>query len=167
LKQGWWGSNSPVAGIRPGSPSCLDELNFAWSATWGQAAAPENLSPCPLSTCAVQRRRLSSGCKPHPANSLPPEAIGAVMEVTKWLKPSISVSRIGDSASVQAATRVNTVQTSKRTMCGPTWPSYRGRLIRLGERAKIYAQPPHRGSGGSMYTRKARATRETPWRDQG
>ena len=31
---------------------------------------------------------LSSGCK---------------LEVTKWLKPSISVSRIGDSASVQAA----------------------------------------------------------------
>ena len=26
------------------------------------------------------------------------------MEETKWLKPSISVSRIGDSASVQAAT---------------------------------------------------------------
>ena len=58
------------------------------------------------------------------------------MEVTKWLKPSDSVSRIGDSASVQAATRVNAVQTSKRTMCGPTWQSYRGRLIRLGERAK-------------------------------
>jgi hypothetical protein len=38
---------------------------------------------------------------------LQPEAIGAVMEETKWLKPSISVSRIGDSASVQAATRVN------------------------------------------------------------
>jgi hypothetical protein len=32
--------------------------------------------------------------------SLQPEAIGAVMEVTKWLKPSISVSRIGGSASV-------------------------------------------------------------------
>ena len=47
---------------------------------------------------------LSSGCKAHPANSLPPEAIGAVMEVTKWLKPSIGVSRFGDSASVQAAT---------------------------------------------------------------
>ena len=27
------------------------------------------------------------------------------MEETKWLKPSISVSRIGDSASVQAAHR--------------------------------------------------------------
>jgi hypothetical protein len=32
------------------------------------------------------------------------------MEVTKWLKPSISVSRIGDSASVQAATRANVEQ---------------------------------------------------------
>ena len=32
------------------------------------------------------------------------------MEVTKWLKPSDSVSRIGDRASVQAATRVNAEQ---------------------------------------------------------
>jgi hypothetical protein len=58
------------------------------------------------------------------------------MEVTKWLKPSDSVSRTGDSASVQAATQVNAVQTSKRTSCVPTWPSYRGRLIRLDDRAK-------------------------------
>jgi hypothetical protein len=29
------------------------------------------------------------------------------MEETKWLKPSISVSRIGDSASVQAERRVS------------------------------------------------------------
>src|SRR6266478_1259985 len=55
------------------------------------------------------------------------------MEVTKWLKPSISVSRIGDSASVQAATRVNAEQASKRTMCGPTRLPYRGRLKWLGE----------------------------------
>ena len=34
------------------------------------------------------------------------------MEVTKWLKPSVSVSRIGDSASVQAVTRVNAEQAS-------------------------------------------------------
>jgi hypothetical protein len=58
------------------------------------------------------------------------------MEVTKWLKPSVSVSRIGDSASVQAVTRVNAEQTSKRTMRRPTRQPYRGRLIRLGERAK-------------------------------
>ena len=63
---------------------------------------------------------------------LQPEAIGAVTEVTKWLKPSISVSRIGDSASVQAATRVNAEQASKRTMRRPTRQPYRGRLIRLG-----------------------------------
>src|SRR5207302_10674795 len=29
-----------------------------------------------------------------------------------------------------------------------------------------YAQPLHRGSGGSMYTRKAHATREAPMRDR-
>jgi hypothetical protein len=32
------------------------------------------------------------------------------MEVTKWLKPSESASRIGDGASVQAVTRVNAEQ---------------------------------------------------------
>ena len=45
-------------------------------------------------TTAIGVRRdkaaLSSGCKAHPAISLQPEAIGAVMEVTKWLKPSNS-----------------------------------------------------------------------------
>jgi len=55
------------------------------------------------------------------------------MEVTKWLKPSISVSQIGDSASVQAVTRVNAEQTSKRTMRRPTRPLFRGRLIHLDE----------------------------------
>ena len=85
-----------------------------------------------MSAVGVRRgtAALSSGCKAHPANSLPPEAIGAVMEVTKWLKPSMSVSRIGDSASGQAATRVNAEQASKRTMHRPTRQPYRGRLIR-------------------------------------
>ena len=67
------------------------------------------------------------------------------MEVTKWLKPSESVSRIGDSASVQAVTRVNAEQTSKRTMRRPTRQPFRGRLKRLGERAKQNAQPLRRG----------------------
>jgi len=30
-----------------------------------------------------------SGCESHPAMLLQPEAIGAVMEVTKWLKPLV------------------------------------------------------------------------------
>jgi len=54
-----------------------------------------------------------------PGDSLQPEATGAGMEVTKCLKPSDSGHQ-GDCASVQAATRVNAEQTSKRTMCRPT-----------------------------------------------
>jgi hypothetical protein len=30
-----------------------------------------------------------SGCESHPANLLQPEAIGAVMEVTRWLEPLV------------------------------------------------------------------------------
>src|SRR5882724_10913158 len=87
---------------------------------------------CPFRVCAVQRRRFPVGASPT-RQPLEPEAIGAVMEVTKWLKPSISASRIGDGASVQAATRVNAEQSSKRTMRRSTRQPYRGRLIRLDE----------------------------------
>jgi hypothetical protein len=61
------------------------------------------------------------------------------MEETKWLKPSDSVPRIGGSASVQAVTRVNAEQASKRTMCRPTRRPYRGRLTRLGRMSKAVA----------------------------
>ena len=67
------------------------------------------------------------------------------MEVTKWLKPSISVSRIGDSASVQAVTRVNAEQASKRTMRRPTRQPFRGRLTRLGDMSE--ADTPSRCAG--------------------
>jgi hypothetical protein len=68
------------------------------------------IKPVGMSALGVRRDKaaLSSGCKPT-RQPLQPEAIGAVM-ATKWLKPSISVSRIGGSASVQAATRVNAEQ---------------------------------------------------------
>jgi len=65
--------------------------------------------------------------------SLQPEATGAGMEATKCLKPPDSGHEFGDRASVQAATRVNAEQTSKRTMCRPTRQWNRGRLIRLGK----------------------------------
>jgi hypothetical protein len=42
-----------------------------------------------------------------------------------------------------------------------------GKADTVGRLSEDYAHPPHRGSGGSMYTRKARATRVAPWRDQG
>src|SRR5450432_3357314 len=51
-------------------------------------------------------------------------------------------------------------------MCRPTRQPFRGRLIRLGEMGEDYAQPLHRGSGGSTHTRKAYATREAPKRGQ-
>jgi hypothetical protein len=47
---------------------------------------------------------------------LQPEATGAVVEATKWLKPSDSGARIGDCARVQAATQVNAEQSLKRTI---------------------------------------------------
>ena len=63
------------------------------------------------------------------------------MEETKWLKPSAKrVTKYGDSASVQAVTRVNAEQASKRTMRRPTRLPYRGRLTRRGEMSK--AAPP-------------------------
>src|SRR2546430_6975145 len=49
-----------------------------------------------LRVCAVTRRRFPVGANPT-RQPLQPEATGAVMEETKWLKPSVSVSRIGGS----------------------------------------------------------------------
>ena len=56
---------------------------------------------------------------------------------------------------------MNAVQTSKRTLCGPTWESCRGRLIWLGVESKATPRA-HRGGRSSMHTRKARPTREAP-----
>src|ERR1700736_6016331 len=146
------GTKAHAQGIRCGTAA--DEMKGADSRNDGSGCAP------------VTRRRFPVGASPT-RQPLQPEATGAGMEATKCLKPSGSGSRIGDRASVQAATRVNAEQASKRTMCRPTRQPFRGRLIRPGEMSEEYAPLLHRGSGGSMYTRKAHATRETPTRDQG
>ena len=85
----------------------------------------------PESTCAVIRRRFPAGASPA-RRPLQPEATGAGMEATKCLKPSDSGHEFGDRASVQAATRVNAEQSSKRSMCRPTRKWNRGRLTRMG-----------------------------------
>ena len=100
--------------------------------SFSSSASPDQ---CRLRVCAVTRRRFPVGASPT-RQPLQPEATGAAMEVTKWLKPSDSASRIGDGASVQAETRVNAEQASKRTMRRPTRRPFRERLTRLGERAK-------------------------------
>src|SRR6266852_2649193 len=71
--------------------------------------APASGPQCRDWVCAVIRRRFPVGVRPT-RQPLQPEATGAGMEVTKWLKPSDRGSRIGDRASVQAATRVNAEQ---------------------------------------------------------
>ena len=112
-----------------------------------------------------ERRRFPVGASPT-RRPLQPEATGAAKEVTIWLKPSECVSRIGDSASVQAVTRVNAEQASKRTMRGPTRNPNRGRLIRLGKRAD---EAPSRRAGVlamACTQGKAHATREAPRRGQ-
>src|SRR6201997_5092958 len=113
----------------------------------------ERASRCLKRVCAVTRRRFPVGASPT-RQPLQPEAIGAVMEETKWLKPSISVSRIGDSASVQAATRVNAEQSSKRTMRRSTRQPFRGRLIRLDEMSEAIRSDAAPGSlSGSLQGR--------------
>jgi hypothetical protein len=99
---------------------------------------------------------------------LQPEATGATVEATKWLKPPVKrATKYGGSASVQAVTRVNAEQFSKRTLHRPTRKPYRGRLIQLGVLSDEVPQLLCRDSGDSMYTREARATREAPWRGTG
>ena len=110
--------------------------------------------------CAVKRRRFPVGENPT-RQVLQPEATGATVEVTKRLKPSGKcMSRIGDSASVQAATRVNAEQASKRSMCRPTRPPNRGRLPRLGKRAMSASSRSAGILAMACQHRKIDATRE-------
>ena len=94
---------------------------------------------CLMTGFGVRRAKaaLSSGCEAHPATAPAGsnrsshggnEAVEAFgdQRVTKY----------GDVASVQAVTRVNAEQASKRTMRRPTRLPFRGRLIRLGEVSK-------------------------------
>jgi hypothetical protein len=143
----------------------LDSYPFTWI-NGNKAVFVVNDGP-PMSAEGVRRDKaaLSSGCEPHPANAPAGSNRSSHGGNEVGLKPSISVSRIGDSASVQTVTRVNAEQSSKRTMRRPTRQPFRGRLIPLGEQSEEYAQPLRRGSD-SMYTRKAYATREAPWRGQ-
>src|SRR6202051_962823 len=91
------------------------ERNFALTKGIAGAVRCGTQARCPFRVCAGTRRRFPVGASPT-RQPLQPEATGAAMEVTKWLKPSDSASRIGDGASVQAVTRVNAEQASKRTM---------------------------------------------------
>src|SRR5215469_2488504 len=87
-----------------------------------------------LCGCAVLRRRFPVGESPTrrdaPAGSNRSSCGGN--EAVEAFGDQ-RVTKYGDVASVQAVTRVNAEQASKRTMRGPTRPRFRGRLTCLGE----------------------------------
>jgi hypothetical protein len=66
---------------------------------WRDLARAASLTIGSPLACAVERRRFPVGASPT-RQPLQPEATGAVMEVTKWLKPLVSVSRYTVTARV-------------------------------------------------------------------
>src|SRR5580658_3889704 len=88
-----------------------------------------------MSGIGVRREKaaLSSGCKSHPATAPAGSNRSSYggNEVAEAFGMRVTI--YGDSASVQAVTRVNAEQASKRPMRRPTRQPFRGRLIRLGE----------------------------------
>ena len=83
--------------------------------------------------------------------SLHPVAIGAVVEVTKLLKPLVQRVALGDLASLQAVTRVNAVQASKKLMQELTRRNF-GESGNQWERTSEQAHWSCRGSGDGMQT---------------
>src|SRR5271166_738563 len=105
----------PLAGTiqvsKPGELRCAGFLEMRFPAAQGgfssnQGGRTDALcitakwsGECLLRVCAVERRRFPVGVSPT-RQPLQPEATGAVMEVTKWLKPLVSVSRYTVTARV-------------------------------------------------------------------
>src|SRR5215468_4838318 len=121
-----------------------------------------------MSAPGVRRAKaaLSSGCKPHPATAPAgsnrssyggdeiAEAFG--MRATNWWQRECA----GRNASERRASlEKDDAQADPTTLSG--------KADMAGIRAKSTTQLLRRGSGDSMYTRKAYATREAPRRGQG
>jgi hypothetical protein len=89
------------------------------------------------------------------------------MEVTKWLKPS--VMRVTNWWQRECAGRNVSERRANLekvdAQADPTTLS--GKADTTERMSRLDAQSLRRGSGDSMYTRKAYATREVPWRGQG
>src|SRR5262249_55383084 len=93
----------------------------------------------------------------------------AVGAAARSAKTCMVVSRVGGFSDLTLSERRSLSRRhgiSKRSMCRPTRPPNRGRLIRLGEMSEDYAQPLHRGTGGSGHfglVRLAARGRSEPW----
>jgi len=111
-----------------------------------------------LRRCAVERRRFSVGESPTrrdaPAGSNRSNCGGnEAVEASGDQR----VTKYGDVASVQAVTRVNAEQASKRTMRGPTRPSNRGRLTWVGEQEQKRGSHLPRRGGWRQHVHKGSA----------
>ena len=82
--------------------------------------------------CAVLRFIDSSGCESHPATRRSRRHhLERFKEVTNWTEALQEKASVGKSASMQAVTRVNVEQASKRVMWEPTRLNYgEGRGLR-------------------------------------
>ena len=127
------------------------------------AALAASLCLARIIQCAVKRRTSSAGASPARQLSLQPVAIGAAGEATNSSKPSMEKVATGDSASMQAVTRVNAEQASKRVMWKPTRLNLRGRPLLLG-RTSDRPQRSRRGNGDGMSARGRRQHGKPEWR---
>ena len=89
------------------------------------------------------------------------------MEETKWLKPSDSGSHLGDRRECAGRNASERQANLEKDNVRADPAVVLGKADTVGRLSEDYAHPPHRGSGGSMYTRKAHATREAPRRGLG
>jgi len=110
-----------------------------------------------------EKALILSGGKSRPGTgSLHPVAIGAVVEVTKPLKPLMKRVAIGDPARMQAVTKVNAEQASKRITQELTRRHFGESRMSNG---RVRANEPI-GPAGVLATacrhRGLDATRETP-----
>ena len=81
----------------------------------------------------------------------------------------VAIEAASTNMALNSFAQQDTVNLPKRSMWqGPTRQRYRGRLVRLGddEHEEDDAQPLHRGSGGSTYTRKSARNTGSPKRGQ-
>ena len=91
------------------APRCLSRQPTLQNDLGGNLATLADRFVVQLSLTAYGVRRAKAALfqwvKGPPGELLQPEAPGATMEVTKWLKPLVKrVTKYGDSASVQAVT---------------------------------------------------------------
>ena len=113
-----------------------------------------------------EKALILSGGKSRPGTgSLHPVAIGAVVEATKPLKPLMKRVALGDPASMQAVTKVNVEQASKRITQELTRRHFGESRMPMGSTSER-AHWSCRGIGDGMQTQGIRRNTGNPSGDR-